>query len=57
MVLEAVGQCVQEQVGGWEFGPTDIPVELLSGDEQAGPEAYMVEVTCFFEFVDVRGSR
>lgn len=57
VVREAVGQCVQEQVGGWEFGPTDIPVELLSGDEQAGPEAYMVEVTCFFEFVDVRGSR
>jgi hypothetical protein len=57
VVREAVGECVQELVGGWKFGPTDIPVELLAGDEEAGPEAYMVEVTSFFEFIDVRGSR
>jgi hypothetical protein len=57
VVRDAVGQCVQDLVKGWEFGPTDIPVALLAGDEKAGPEAYMVEVTCFFEFIDVRGSR
>ena len=55
VVSGAVGACVQNLVEQWGFGPADIPVELLVGDEHAGPEDYQVLVTCFFDFVDARG--
>lgn len=56
VVSPAVGECVGEEVGQWDFGDTSIPVELLVGDDASGTESYVVTVESHFEFIDVRGN-